>query len=110
MRIVIVTALRINDYSIMDLVLSNNSINPDEIKQINRCRIYLRVETLADITNARGTQVLSSAYLCLPEGRLQSDDLWPYQPQPGPQHRKCWTKFIQQYCKNDSLELLSPLG
>jgi len=71
----------------MDLAINLTHLQPMDIERINRCHIYLRAETMADITNARGTHILANAYFCDPAGRVTRQDKWPYQPRTGIQHR-----------------------
>jgi hypothetical protein len=81
-----------------------------DIQMINRCRIYLKAETLADIVNMEGTQIQIAALNCSPEGRLANDTLWPLQKQPGNKHIKQWQRFIRLFTKTESLYLKTPLG
>ena len=56
--------------------------------------MYLRVETMADLTNAHGDKILASVYFCMEEGRIDTSTQWPYQPRPGPRHREKWQQFL----------------
>ena len=58
-----------NDVVLMDYALKDPNITYNDILRINRCRLYLRVTTLADLTNAQGTSILSSMYFCMEEGQ-----------------------------------------
>jgi len=101
---------RQEDQVLMDIVWNRPSILAIDKQYLNRCRIYLHVETIADITNAAGTHILSSAYFCMEEGVIDTTDHWPYQPRPGPTHRKKWRQFLDQFCDIPTLKLISPLG
>ena len=45
------TINRINDYALMEKIITSDLHNDDDIRSINRCRIYLQVQNLSDITN-----------------------------------------------------------
>ena len=45
---------RRGDVSIMQTVIESNLLSANELKWFNRCRLYLRVATLADITSPNG--------------------------------------------------------
>ena len=53
--------LRKNDESIMDSILEKTSYSPLEVEEINSCRMYLNVITVADITEGDGRQVTQEA-------------------------------------------------
>ena len=101
---------RAKDQIIMDNIIQDTTWTDNDIMRLNRCRIYLRVTTIADLTNAAGTQILSSIYFCMEEGRLSSTDHWPYQPRPGPHHRATWQKYMDTLCLKPTLELKTTLG
>ena len=98
---------RQNDYILMDHV---NAFSPLNIQRINRCRLYLKVETLADVCNAQGTQLKLPLLLCHPSGRQITSALWPRQERPGAQARKIWRKFLRQFCHPRTSILLQSLG
>jgi hypothetical protein len=62
---------------------------PQLLTDINNCRLYLRVETLADITTADGTELVHE--LVYTERGPETTEsthyrtplLWPRQPRPG---------------------------
>ena len=58
---------RVGDSYIMDRVLAHANFKPGDIKAINWCRLYLGVVTVADISNAAGTQILHSMYIGMQE-------------------------------------------
>ena len=98
------------DQSLMDIALNDVNIARLNIQRINRCRIYLRVSTISDITNARGNEVNPGIFYCLSISRRNSNHLWPYQIRPGPKHRQAWRKFLQTLCLPNTLTLLTQLG
>jgi exonuclease III len=48
---------RIQDYYIMDAVISSRAFTSSEISRINYCRLYLQVLTVSDMTNATGNRL-----------------------------------------------------
>ncbi|KAG7373135.1 hypothetical protein IV203_033859 [Nitzschia inconspicua] len=48
---------RVNDTHIMDIVLSGHIFTPAQIRQINDCRLYLQVHTIANLGTAGGTHM-----------------------------------------------------
>ena len=73
---------RTGDKSIMEAVLEIPGITRAKLRQVNAVRLYMRVVTIADITDVGGTFI--------PAGQLDgewqagSDIKWPYQPSPPP--------------------------
>ncbi|KAG7338297.1 hypothetical protein IV203_024018 [Nitzschia inconspicua] len=48
---------RVNDTHIMEIVLSSHIFTPAQIRQINYCRLYLQVHTIANLRTAGGTHM-----------------------------------------------------
>jgi hypothetical protein len=55
--------------------------------RLNRCRIYLKAETLADIVTYNGLHIDIDAFECNPKGVFTSPEKWPIQTRPG--HKIC---------------------
>jgi hypothetical protein len=89
-----------------------------ELEAINACRLYLRVTTMAEITNGPGTHILE----CALNGRVdkQNNPLlwqsstskirWPTQDYPPRKAWRYWKKFLQTYTTNSHCTLINPLG
>ena len=88
-----------------------------ELRQLNLCRLYLRVTTLSDICNANGQAVTKQCW----EGIQPTDaiQLWPRQPKPPSKAWSVWRTYINQcYLADDTttrkkrtnLQLATPLG
>ena len=62
----------------MDIVTHKKDYTLPAIEQINMCRLYLKADTISDITDATGTRILDSALRCraLIQGTSR---LWPKQ-------------------------------
>jgi len=103
-------ANRTNDQVLMDIILHSNQYMHTDKLHLNRCRLYLKAETISDLTNAAGTHLRSSSYFCMEEGVCNAIEKWPYQVRPGPLHRKCWQQFLDTLCVKPTLTLKTPLG
>jgi hypothetical protein len=79
-------------------------------QRANLCRIYLRVETVADLCNEEGTQLLKAAFDGEPSAVVETTELWPRQPRPGTKHWAAWKTLLRRLCKDRSLDLRKPLG
>ena len=70
---------RSGDVVLMDAACSFD-LSSGDIQKINRCRIYLRAESLSDLCNSEGEYITEQAMHCLSNARLDSDEAWPRQP------------------------------
>jgi ribonuclease HI len=106
-NIATVKAKREKDKPIMSLVSEWG--DTDKIR-INRCRMYLKAETIADLSNAAGTHITEQAMDCRETAILEPKAKWPRQTRPGPKHRAAWRKLLKSICKDSTSELLESLG
>ena len=69
--------------------------NKRELTRLNRCRLYLQVETLSDITDGTGDMILATIY----NGNRTSFGIavhdWPVQHKPDKHHWRSWRKAIR---------------
>jgi len=81
-----------------------------ELKHINACRLYMQVDSMADITDMTGTE-LQQAALFGNRSQLASSStlLWPDQPQPYTESWEVWRKFLAAMTR-DGNKLREPLG
>ena len=90
---------------------------PAELKQLNSCRLFLRVYSLSDICSCSGTSITRQCW----EGTkpTKSTQLWPIQEKPPPAYWTKWRKFLTRcYLADESftrkkrpdLDLSTPLG
>ena len=86
---------RHHDVILMDYILQHYT-SPTTIRRLNRCRIFLQAETLADLTNATGDRIHPNAWHCTARQPSFSD--WPHQPFVGDIHRKTWKSFLTRLC------------
>ena len=71
-------------------------ITKHDLVKANRCRLYLQATTRSDIASGNGSRILPSAW------RVERDWIsssaaayrWPYQPRPGQDDIKAWTKVL----------------
>jgi hypothetical protein len=102
---------RIGDRVLMT-ALAESGASDLVIKRANQCRLYLRVETLADAVDEEGKEILQCVMDCESSGRTieMSDALWPKQTRPGEVQRKAWKDALKMFCKDKSNELYHKLG
>jgi len=107
---------RTSDRHIMEDIATLNI--PDHDKQrLSAMRLYLRISTLAEITEHTGKEILSE-YLTpspnehhCPLNQLGSTHQWPTQPEPSKQTWKLWKKTLQTlYTRETTTILRQPLG
>ena len=107
-------AQRAHDEFIMDAFVRCNT-TPVNLRKANRCRLYLQVLTVADITTGDGRELTVSAINGVKEECQTSLD-WPYQPKPPAEDWKVWretlTKALRPPDTGESLsrKLHKPLG
>jgi hypothetical protein len=100
---------RKNDQYIMDSTLLH-TMTFKERMLIHRCRTYLQVETLSDISDAQGESILKvwlDPHADKPSFSLKS---WPKQSDPGQEAWKIWKKFIIGAFTHENGKLRQPLG
>ena len=83
---------RLRDHCLMDVMLDLPNIRKKEIRAFNRVRLYLGVTFLSEISTANGTQVDRAAWNG--SRTRKSAQLWPHQPQPGPQSFRAWRRLL----------------
>jgi hypothetical protein len=108
---------RVGDESLMERFCSIPGIKPSQLKHANIVRLYLRVITIADLSETSGTYI--------PHGMLNGDwqagsDLkWPHQPCPPKSYFATFRRLLRKsFCTNtpihhhhnDSMNLDRPLG
>lgn len=110
-----VTLRRINDVVLMEKATGKYS--DTEIKTINRVRLFLRVETLADCVDVSGRYLLRGAVVSHKTAGVESfpTRFWPRQARPGPKSWAVWKRFIRQFTvdrddRTIQLRLRTPLG
>ena len=86
---------RVNDVAIADAMMKHKSKFSDkEILVIKRCRMYMQVYYLSDITTGNGKQITEAAYKCKRDEFKQSNLKWQYQPKPTSWMIEIWQKML----------------
>ena len=81
-----------------------------ELGHINRCRLFLKVTTLSDITTACGSYFSHSAYHCNYDGTIPHHYKWPIQPRPYRYARRLWKQSLKRAFPRHGNTLRRPLG
>jgi hypothetical protein len=72
---------------------------------INRCRLFLQVECISDISNAEGTKIRSEwLHGNLPKD-AHSTKNWPLQGDPGEEAWRIWKQFLERQFTTNELNL-----
>ena len=88
---------REQDRNIMDIVIDSKRWTEQETKIINYWRMYLQVETVADMSNGTGTKVLTHIRNGQKSPTSTSKLLWPIQERPrSTATLKIWQSFIDE--------------
>jgi hypothetical protein len=101
------TKRRQHDQLIMQLATTTR-MPAKEIERINLCRLFLKVETIADITNTQGTRIQKQAWRGL-STESTSTLLWPRQERPGPLSWRAWRRLLR-LITSKTRKLHIPLG
>ena len=98
---------RNNDKFIMEVIsTSNNTYTNNDLAHINRCRIYLQVLTLSDITNGNGTLIRRGVLKGTMKVLNQPYYIWPIQSRPGITSWRIWRRAIKEcFMRNIELHL-----
>jgi hypothetical protein len=92
------TPNRQHDSCLMNLVRQviqvspSHRVSPSDLRAFNRCRLYLQVTHLSEITTADGKSITHDAWT---GDRTQiSPLLWPVQAKPGPKSFRTWRRLL----------------
>jgi len=102
---------RDHDISIIESFTKKGFSN-DDLQQLNNCRIYLQVYSLADICNAEGDQITRKAIEGQIDNHRPSTLIWKQIKRPTPRTLLLWKQALSAtFCISDnSTTLLQPLG
>jgi hypothetical protein len=111
--------IRVNDFALMESPHTQRFTKSQQ-ESINACRIYLRITTIAEITNENGSNILQIALKEKLNNNntapllwqiLQSKLSWPHQLRPPTASWNHWKKFLLCFTTNTPvLQLINPLG
>ena len=85
---------RDNDKYLMEEAI-NMGLSVRDLRDINNCRMFLKVTTLAEITNCEGTHILKQSFQCTGTNS-KSTFLWPIQEQPTAAFNT-WRNFLSMF-------------
>ena len=100
------TLNRENDMALMDTWMTKYNIRI--LKQLNMCRMYLKVTTLSDICEIDGTKIIDEVWEVRKPPRNSTLE-WPYQPKPPRSAIRVWQNALLDFADNNKL-LNDPLG
>jgi hypothetical protein len=84
---------RANDVFLMEHFMKHGNYTKD-MEALNRCRIYLKVLTLSDISSANGTYILPKVKSGHPPPHRTSSFLWPEQGYPSSSDWRLWAYYL----------------
>ena len=106
-----ISLLRINDVALMDAICSHKENSSYEINIANKCRLYLNVFSLADITSGDGKQIMTSSWCGFRDCNHNRRDMkWPNWHKPPSSHWRIWkTVLSRTFCRFKQKHLDRPL-
>ena len=99
---------RFNNSCIMEYILNIITSHTDT-KRINACRNYLRVTFLSEISNIKGTALITGSLIGDKSKIVNSNLGWPNQSKPNISTWLLWSRTIKRiYCAQSQSGLLRP--
>ena len=90
-----ITQRRQNDAFIME-EFHSNGVKPKDLEVLNRCRLYLKAITIADIFETDGRTVLEQAWEGKPLLECRRGIEWPIQERPGQKQWRLWRSSLRR--------------
>ena len=81
-----------------------------ELERLNRCRIFLQVNTLSKICNAAGDRIVPECYSQPTKNFRISKLAWPVQEAPGSAEWRLWRRALDHLIRGHDFFLRQPLG
>ena len=100
---------RRNDQFIMNKIIATG-YSAKQLQSINRCRLYLRVTTLSDLTNGYGDELNLSILQGIRDDDAYTPYLWPQQQRPDDRSWALWRKALRASFLQTARRLTTPLG
>ena len=94
----------------MQTIIKLNCYSNSELTHINRCRLYLQVSSLSDITTACGKYLTHSATHCNFDSFMPHHYSWPNQMRPYQYSRRLWKEALKRAFPHNSNILTQKLG
>ena len=103
---------RLHDSFLMEKFAACQAITTDELGKLNKCRTYLQVWTLSDITDGAGRKITSKAYNGRRDASRISLDKWTDMRRPVETSWRIWRKYLHNIYGDGRSErtILQPLG
>jgi hypothetical protein len=98
---------RENDNATMETITASGRFRPVEIREINRCRLYLQVFYTSDIADNRGKTL--EPWVTKGQRQIARKIIWEWSVQQRPTTWKAWKKAITELFTQDG-SMLQPLG
>ena len=107
-----VKMLREGDVSLMEIFMKKKDISSHELLTLNRCRIYLKVFSLADVTTGDGKQLKKEIMMGRISETGRDTKHWPRWEKPTLSAWSTWrSALIRTFCDNyQNRNLRQPLG
>ena len=103
--------LRENDACLMEEFRTNNLIQKQDLAILNRCRLYLKVFTVADISTGKGTHIRDEAWNGIAYDNGRDTSAWPLWGKPALSSWTKWRSALQStFCDKQNKKLSIPLG
>ena len=87
------------------------SLTGKEINQVNKCRMYIKAFSLADIATGNGNQVSKSAWELEQTHKGRTNINWPLWGEPAKKDKELWKRALRMaYSPHKEMELERKLG
>jgi len=105
------TIARTNDSALMELLVKADIYDDKDLRSINKCRIYLEVQNMSDITDGSGTKIAYCALHHIKDPERISKYKWPKQPKPTKNDWNAWDDAIKNvWTTNETYHIQPKLG
>ena len=95
----------------MDKLITSEKYNIEDLLQVNACRLYLQVISLANICEGYGHRISKNCLEGIRDATRISKWKWPYLPRPPTQYWKTWQRiFDNTFLINGTKHLRVKLG
>ena len=103
---------RIGDTPIMEAFRKNPRIKDKDMRQLNKCRIFLKAFMLSDITSGDGSTIVTQAWAgVILENKTRDDSQWPIWGKPNTREWMVWRQALKiTFCSNYERKLEKKLG
>ena len=105
------TTARVNDSALMELLVEAGIHDDNDLRSINRCRIYLEVQNMSDITDGSGTKIAHCALHHIKDPERITKYKWPRQPKTTKNDWIAWDDAIKNvWTISETYHIQSKLG